>query len=58
MPIVIRGPGTGFDSSRVHSPVTGESLLVTGGRRILLTNRLMDDVRRERGGTEIRLRKK
>ena len=56
--IVIRDPGPGFDPSQVPSPVEGQQLYATGGRGIFLINRLMDDVRYERGGTEIRLRKR
>jgi serine/threonine-protein kinase RsbW len=56
--IVIRDPGPGFDPSQVPSPVEGQQLFATGGRGIYLINRLMDDVRYERGGTEIRLRKR
>jgi anti-sigma regulatory factor (Ser/Thr protein kinase) len=36
----------------------GDRLYQTGGRGIFLINQLMDDVRYERGGTEIRLRKR
>ena len=56
--IVVRDPGPGFDPSQVPSPVEGQQLFATGGRGIFLINRLMDDVRYERGGTEIHLRKK
>ena len=56
--IVVRDPGAGFDPSQVPSPVEGQQLFATGGRGIYLINRLMDDVRYERGGTEIHLRKK
>ena len=56
--IVVRDPGAGFDPSQVPSPVEGQQLFATGGRGIFLINRLMDDVRYERGGTEIHLRKK
>lgn len=56
--IVVRDPGPGFDPSQVPSPVVGDRLFETGGRGIFLINQLMDDVRYERGGTEIRLRKR
>lgn len=56
--IVVRDPGPGFDPSQVPSPVVGDRLYETGGRGIFLINQLMDDVRYERGGTEIRLRKR
>jgi len=56
--IVVRDPGPGFDPSQVPSPLAGERLYAQGGRGIYLINRLMDDVRYARGGTEIRLRKR
>ena len=36
----------------------GENLFSQGGRGIFLINELMDDVSFERGGTEIRMRKR
>ena len=55
--IVIRDPGGGFDPSCLPSPVEGANLFRTHGRGIYLINRLMDEVRFERGGTEIWMRK-
>ena len=50
MLIIVRDPGPGF-------PILGQNLYSTGGRGIYLNNHLLDDVRFERGGTEIHMRK-
>lgn len=55
--LVVRDPGGGFDPASVPSPVVGQNVYATGGRGIFLINQLMDDVRYERGGTVIRMRK-
>jgi serine/threonine-protein kinase RsbW len=56
--IGVRDPGPGFDPSKVPAPVEGERLYSDHGRGIYLINQLMDDVRFERGGSEIWMRKK
>jgi serine/threonine-protein kinase RsbW len=56
MLIVVRDPGPGFDPSQIPSPITGQHLFSSHGRGIYLINQLMDEVRFERGGTEIRMR--
>ena len=56
MLIVVRDPGPGFDPSQIPSPIKGQNLFSTGGRGIYLINQLMDEVRFERGGTEIHMR--
>lgn len=56
MLIVVRDPGPGFDPASIPSPITGQNLFSTGGRGIFLINQLMDEVRFEKGGTEIRMR--
>jgi serine/threonine-protein kinase RsbW len=56
MLIVVRDPGPGFDPRRLPSPVQGQNVFSDHGRGIFLINELMDDVRFERGGTEIRMR--
>ena len=56
MLIVVRDPGPGFDPSSIPSPVVGQNLFSTGGRGIYLINQLMDDVKFEKGGTEIHMR--
>ena len=57
MIIVVRDSGEGFDPSTVPSPLVGERLYEDHGRGIFLINRLMDEVRFNRRGTEIRMRK-
>jgi serine/threonine-protein kinase RsbW len=58
MLIVVSDPGEGFDPATVCSPLQGENLYREHGRGIYLINRLMDEVRYERGGTEIHMLKK
>jgi len=55
--IIVRDPGKGFDPLNVQSPLVGENIMADHGRGIFLMNMLMDEVRWERGGTEIHLRK-
>ena len=55
--IVVRDPGGGFDPNKVPSPVEGDQLYSVHGRGIYLINELMDDVRFEKGGSEIHMRK-
>jgi serine/threonine-protein kinase RsbW len=57
MLIIVRDPGQGFDPASIPSPILGQNVFSTGGRGIYLINQLMDDVRFERGGTEIHMRK-
>ena len=57
MLIVVRDPGVGFDPNSVPSPLVGENIYASHGRGIYLINQLMDEVRYERGGTEIWMRK-
>jgi len=57
MLIVVRDPGEGFDPKRLPSPLKGQNLFSDHGRGIYLINTLMDEVRYERGGTEIHMRK-
>lgn len=56
--IVVRDPGPGFDPSAIPSPIVGEHVYSEHGRGIYLINQLMDEVRFEHGGTEIRMRKR
>jgi serine/threonine-protein kinase RsbW len=58
MLIVIRDPGLGFDPASIPSPIVGKNIFATGGRGIYLINQLMDEVRFEKGGTEIHMRMK
>jgi serine/threonine-protein kinase RsbW len=57
MLIVVRDPGAGFDPNSVPSPVVGQNVFSEHGRGIFLINQLMDEVRFERGGTEIHMKK-
>ena len=56
MLIVVRDPGPGFDPASIQSPLVGHNIFSTGGRGIYLINQLMDEVRFEKGGTEIHMR--
>ncbi len=56
MLIVVRDPGPGFDPAKLSSPLIGKTLFHSHGRGIYLINQLMDEVRLERGGTEIHMR--
>jgi serine/threonine-protein kinase RsbW len=57
MLIVVRDPGEGFNPQSVPSPVMGQNVFSEHGRGIFLINQLMDEVRFERGGTEIHMKK-
>lgn len=56
--IAVRDPGSGFDLDSIPDPMIGERIFSSHGRGIFLINRLMDEVRYKRGGTEIHMRKK
>ncbi len=56
--IIVRDPGPGFDPGAIPNPVMGENVFATHGRGIFLINQLMDEVSFDRGGAEIRMRKK
>ncbi len=55
--LVVRDPGPGFDPAALPSPTQGQNIFSDHGRGIYLINQLMDEVRYERGGSEIRMRK-
>ena len=55
--IVVRDPGNGFDPSTIPSPTDDSNLHSDHGRGILLISKLMDEVKHERNGTVIRMRK-
>jgi serine/threonine-protein kinase RsbW len=58
MLIVVRNPGEGFDPDSIPNPTIGQNIYQSHGRGIFLINQLMDEVRFERGGTEIRMVKR
>jgi serine/threonine-protein kinase RsbW len=55
--IVVRDPGSGFDPTSLPSPTDDSNLHSDHGRGILLISTLMDEVKHERNGTVIRMRK-
>ena len=57
MLIIVRDPGEGFDPKNVTSPLMGQNVYSDHGRGIYLINQFMDEVKYERGGTEIHMRK-
>jgi len=58
MVIVVRDPGKGFDPASLPNPVVGDKLYSQHGRGIYLINRLMDEVKFLKNGTEIRMIKR
>jgi serine/threonine-protein kinase RsbW len=56
--IIVRDPGGGFDPRNVPSPLHADRLFESHGRGIYLINELMDEVRFQKGGTEIWMRKR
>jgi len=58
MLVVVRDPGRGFDPASVPSPVATQNIYRSHGRGIFLMNTLMDEVRFERDGSEVRMRKR
>jgi len=58
MLVVVRDSGPGFDPGTVPSPLVGENVFRSHGRGIYLISQVMDEVRFERGGTEIHMIKR
>jgi serine/threonine-protein kinase RsbW len=56
--IIVRDEGKGFDPSELPSCVVGENIYSNHGRGVFLMNQLMDEVRFEKNGTEVHLRKR
>ena len=54
---MVRDPGPGFDPKSIPSPIQGREIYETHGRGIYLINLLMDEVRYEKNGAEIVMRK-
>jgi serine/threonine-protein kinase RsbW len=55
--VVVRDPGRGFDPAALPCPTDEENVYSDHGRGIYLINRLMDEVKYERNGSEIQMRK-
>lgn len=55
--LVVRDGGPGFDPSTLPSPIVGQNVFESHGRGIFMIYQLMDEVRFEKGGAEIRMRK-
>src|SRR5215469_7040919 len=55
--ITVRDEGEGFDTNASTDPTLPDKLLSDHGRGIYLMQQLMDDVRYEKGGTVVRMRK-
>jgi serine/threonine-protein kinase RsbW len=56
--IVVRDSGPGFRPEQLPNPVVGENIYAEHGRGIYLITRFMDEVKFDRGGTEIHMRKR
>jgi anti-sigma regulatory factor (Ser/Thr protein kinase) len=56
--IVVRDPGSGFDTTTVANPLDDANILKPSGRGIFLINGLMDQVGFRDGGRELQMRKK
>jgi GAF domain-containing protein len=56
--MVVRDPGTGFDTSGLEDPLRPDNILKTGGRGIFLINQLMDEVGYSDGGRQLQMRKR
>lgn len=55
--IIVRDPGEGFDPAKLPCPTDEQNLFSDHGRGIYLINTLMDEVRYQRNGAEIHMRK-
>lgn len=55
--LVVRDEGLGFDPGSVADPSSGANLLSGHGRGIYLMKAMMDEVRFEKGGKQVRMRK-
>jgi serine/threonine-protein kinase RsbW len=56
--IVVKDQGLGFDPNAVPDPTAPESIDADRGRGIWVMKSVMDEVSFERGGTEVRMRKR
>jgi serine/threonine-protein kinase RsbW len=53
--IIVRDPGTGFDTQAIPCCTVGENVYSNHGRGIFLINQLMDEVTFRKNGTEIHM---
>lgn len=58
MLLIVRDPGKGFDIESLPNPVAGDRVYASHGRGIYMINRLMDEVRFLKNGSEIHMRKR
>jgi len=56
--LVVRDEGPGFNPNQVPDPTHPDNIFRGSGRGILMIRNFMDDVQFERGGREIRMKKK
>ena len=56
--VVVKDQGQGFDPNAVPDPTVAENIGADHGRGIWVMKSVMDEVSFERGGTEIRMRKR
>jgi serine/threonine-protein kinase RsbW len=56
--IVVRDPGSGFDTGALANPLDAANILKPSGRGIFLINGLMDEVGFRDGGRELQMRKR
>ena len=56
--IVVRDSGPGFHPEQLPNPVVGENIYAEHGRGIYLITQFMDEVKFDKGGTEIHMRKR
>jgi serine/threonine-protein kinase RsbW len=56
--ITVQDEGPGFDADTLPDPTTPENRLRASGRGVYLMKSLMDEVRFERGGTVVHMRRK
>jgi len=56
--ITVEDEGQGFDTGTLPDPIAPENWLRTSGRGIYLMKALMDEVRFEKGGATVYMRKK
>ena len=58
MTIIVRNSGPGFDPGSVANPLESAGLSADHGRGLYMIRQLMDEVRFERCGAEIRMTKR